>query len=223
MPPLFPEKLNRLAYLYRWLALSAITAGLSYLILTVAMHSAWEALVLVPAAGWLVVKMLYLDPARLRSIGWSPKSSLLTLLPPVAVFLQLLLFLLSPIQDAIAPHLEKKPIKVRKLTPEEWERVTDEPDLFGVNAARMDHPTCHWQVGVAIAEFVRKEPLEGLLDQAITTALGKVQGARDVAREDREAWVVQGQVSGEALVRACAIALDQLEADLRQHMDNLPD
>jgi hypothetical protein len=225
----FSKQLSRLPYLYRWLAVSATSAGLFYLILSVTMHSPWESLVLVPAAGWLVVKMLYLDPARLRSIGWSPKASLLTLLPPVAIFLQLLLFLLAPLQAGAPPAREKKPVEVRKITTREneateaWEHVTDEPDIFGVSAAKRDRPIWQWQVGVAVAEFVRQEPLEGRLDRAITTALGKVKGATAVAREDREVWVVQGKVSGDDLVRACAAALDQLEPEIRQHLSDLTD
>lgn len=98
MVPAFPEKLDRLQCLYRWLALFGVTAALFYLVLLVAMHTRMEALVLVPSAGWFIVKILFLDTSRLRSIGWSPMLSFLSLLPPVAVFLQLLLFLLSPKQ-----------------------------------------------------------------------------------------------------------------------------
>lgn len=94
----FPEKLDRLPYFYRWLALSGVCAALFYLILLATIRTKMEGLVLLPTAGWFIVKMLYLDTARLRSIGWSPTRSLLSLLPPVAVFLQLLLFLLSPKQ-----------------------------------------------------------------------------------------------------------------------------
>jgi hypothetical protein len=92
----FPEKLDRLPYFYRWLALLGAAALLFYLILLFAMRTKLEALVLVPSVGWFILKIVFLDPSRLRSIGWSPILSVLSLLPPVAIFLQLLLFFLSP-------------------------------------------------------------------------------------------------------------------------------
>jgi hypothetical protein len=95
MPTAFPEKLDRLPYLYRWLVLSGTAAVLFYLIFLITLHTSMEPLVLIPSVGWFVVKMLLLDPSRMRSIGWSPKISFLSLLPPVAIFLQLLLFSMS--------------------------------------------------------------------------------------------------------------------------------
>jgi len=93
---ILPEELDRLAYLYRWCAFLAVALLASWVIVRLSGNSRLEALVLVPFAAWFVGKMLWLDPARLRSIGWSPRLTFLSIFPPAALFLQLLLFFLSP-------------------------------------------------------------------------------------------------------------------------------
>lgn len=90
-----PEELDRLPYLYRWCALSSVALLLGWVVLLLAGRSRMEALILLPWAGWFICKILWLDPARLRSIGWSPRLTFLSIFPPAALFLQLLLFLLS--------------------------------------------------------------------------------------------------------------------------------
>jgi hypothetical protein len=45
---------------------------------------------------------------------------------------------------------------------EAWERVTGEPDVRGVDAARIDFAG-GWNVTVAVMEFVREDPLESEL------------------------------------------------------------
>jgi hypothetical protein len=64
---------------------------------------------------------------------------------------------------------EKKPtIEVRKIIPEdntvleEWQRVTNEPDILGVEAAKMNGSKWKWQVFINAAEFVRKERWQGV-------------------------------------------------------------
>jgi len=49
---------------------------------------------------------------------------------------------------------------------EGWERVTDENDLYGIDAAKLAGESW-WQVSVAAAEFVRGEPFEGEFRQRI--------------------------------------------------------
>jgi hypothetical protein len=121
----------------------------------------------------------------------------------------------------------KTEIKVRKVEPadsgvlEQWERVTDEEEIFGVSASRTAQPKWKWQVFVAAAEFVREEPLESTLVERITSALKKVEGVKAVAHEDREVWIIEGDPSGEALVRAASTALDSLAPQLRKHMESL--
>lgn len=124
-------------------------------------------------------------------------------------------------------NVVKPAIEVRKITPqdseivEEWERVTRERDIVGVSAAKLKRPKWNWQIFVNAAEFVRTEPLEGRLEREITAALRKVGGVSAVVREDREVWLVQGDTSGGNLVRACAVALDRLGPEIRQHMEDL--
>jgi hypothetical protein len=121
----------------------------------------------------------------------------------------------------------KKPIEVRKITPEdssvleEWERVTSDQDVLGVSAARSRRAKWNWQVTVSAAEFARKAPLEARLQEGILSALKKVKGVKSVAHEDREVWAVEGEPSGEDLVRACAAVVDELADDLRKHLKSL--
>jgi hypothetical protein len=68
---------------------------------------------------------------------------------------------------------------------------------------------------------VREEPLEREMREAIDAALRGVPGVKDVAEEDREVWVVAGDPSGEALVRAAAEAIDALQAKIRAHVQSL--
>jgi hypothetical protein len=93
--PLFPHELDRLPYLLRWLGLQAAALALMYGIFLATRSSPAEPLILVPAVAWLVVKILVIDPARLRAIGWSPALTFVSLFPPAGLFLQLLLFFLS--------------------------------------------------------------------------------------------------------------------------------
>jgi hypothetical protein len=119
-------------------------------------------------------------------------------------------------------------VEVRKITPEdsevaeEWERVTAEPDVLGVNAARLTRAKWNWQIFINAAEFVRRDPLASRLDADITLALKKVKGVSAVAREDTEIWLVQGEAGGEDLVRACSQALDKMAPDIRKYIEDLP-
>lgn len=117
-------------------------------------------------------------------------------------------------------------VEVRKITPEdseiaeEWERVTNETDVLGVNAARLKGGKWNWQIFINAAEFVRRDPLYSRLDTDITAALKKVKGVIAVAHDDREVWLVQAEASGEDLVRACSEALDKLAPDIRKQIEN---
>src|ERR1043166_2765715 len=93
------------------------------------------------------------------------------------------------------------PVEVTQLTPEdaelleEWIRVTDERDLFGVCATRSRDGEWPWRVSIFAAEFIRKEPLQSQLCDAITRALSGTPGASRAVQEDREVWLVQGSVT----------------------------
>ncbi len=116
---------------------------------------------------------------------------------------------------------------VRRVTDDEvdgeeaWERLTDEPDVRGVEAVKVGEGEWPWQVIVSAAEFVREDPLEAELRQGMAAALRGVDGVADVAEEDREVWIIDGQPSGEALVRAAAQVVDDLAPRLRSHIDGL--
>ena len=112
-------------------------------------------------------------------------------------------------------------IRIERIKPrdeellEEWVRITGEKDILGVCAARMSQSDWPWQVSIYVAEFIRSEPLQSELFDAITSALSGVPGVARAVQEDREVWAVQGNVAGDALVRACSLALNRLAQPLR--------
>ncbi|HEY5995094.1 MAG TPA: hypothetical protein VIU46_10910 [Gallionellaceae bacterium] len=110
----------------------------------------------------------------------------------------------------------KMDIKTKKVEPEddsvleEWVRVTDEEQIRGVVVTHLDSTKNMWEVTISAAEYIRGEPLETKLHNAITKALRATPGVTKVVHEDREVWIVTGNVIGEDLVRACAGQLDRL-------------
>ena len=118
-------------------------------------------------------------------------------------------------------------VEVRQIEPSdseilrEWERVTDDDEILGVSVSLGREPEWKWQVCVAVAEFVRDEPLESNFSNRITLALGRVKGVKEVIREDREVWLVDGEPDGEELVREVSAALDAMEEDLREYLKTL--
>jgi hypothetical protein len=104
---------------------------------------------------------------------------------------------------------------VRPVPPEEgdtdeaWERLTDEPDVRGVDAAWIAAAD-GWQVSVWVLEFVRADPLGAELRQRVASALAAVDGVTEVAEYDRESWFVTGRPSGKALTEAAAQVADDL-------------
>jgi|SRR5580704_12747739 hypothetical protein len=102
---------------------------------------------------------------------------------------------------------------------ESWERVTDDPDIRCVTVGKItlgEFP--YWSVGVAVAEFLRADPLESELRQQMAAALRAVDGAERVWEDDREIWGVTGAVSGGALVRAAAGVVDRLADRARSYL-----
>ncbi|AXK71249.1 hypothetical protein DWG18_02390 [Lysobacter sp. TY2-98] len=118
-------------------------------------------------------------------------------------------------------------IKVEKIAPadssvlEEWHRVTTEEDVLGVSASRLEGAQEEWQVFVNAAEFAREEPTQSMLHEAVTQALQNAEGVTAVLHEDREVWIVRGNVRGEALVRSVAPALDHMQRDLERTIEDL--
>lgn len=126
------------------------------------------------------------------------------------------------VQGMAAPDRPKKQEPIDDEVAEEWVRETDEPDVRGVSAHRLhDGGEWPWRVTVHAAEFVREEPLEGELRNAIRAALTAVAGVARVEEEDREMWVIAGRPDAEALVTAAAAAVDRLQDKLRAHLDQL--
>ena len=75
------------------------------------------------------------------------------------------------------------------------------PDILDLGVARLrDGGT--WEISVALAEFVRDDPLEADMRQQLHAALQGVSGVQTVSEHDRETWDVTGTPSGEDLIRA---------------------
>lgn len=116
---------------------------------------------------------------------------------------------------------------------EEWTRRTDD-HLLAVSAGRLDldgsgvlrragvdvlEPS--WTVSVAMAEFIRSEPLEGEMRSSFDRALRRVPGVERVWEEDRECWAVTGDPDGADLVRAVGEAVDRLALTVRAELGSL--
>jgi hypothetical protein len=104
---------------------------------------------------------------------------------------------------------------VRPVPPEEgdtdeaWQRLTDEPEVRGVDAAWVAE-IGGWQVSAWVMEFIRADPLETELRQRAVSALAAVDGVIDVGAYDQESWLVTGTPSGRALTEAVAQVVDDL-------------
>jgi hypothetical protein len=110
---------------------------------------------------------------------------------------------------------------------EVWTRVTDEPKLLGVSAWEWseddmedDHAASpSWgQVSVAVAEQLNG-PLEDELREEIAEALWDVPGVTDVCEgEEPDIWEIDGDPSGEELVKAAADVVDGLTERVRDYL-----
>ena len=88
-----------------------------------------------------------------------------------------------------------------------------EDEAQHVTAARyVDQPQWPWAVNVPVLEFIRDEPLESDLTEALIRALKKVWWVRKVEHEDRETFIIAGRPSGRALVNAVSKVLDEFSA-----------
>ena len=95
---------------------------------------------------------------------------------------------------------------------EEWVRLTDEPDVRGVEAI---HTKGGWVVDIFAQEFYRPGALGVELRQRVREALLAVDGVTDVYEDDSAGWGVAGAPSGRALTRAAASVVDDLADRLR--------
>jgi hypothetical protein len=107
-----------------------------------------------------------------------------------------------------------------------WTRTTDEPKVLGVSAWEWSDGTLgghtvepSWgQVSVSVAEHL-SGPLEDELREGIAEVLWDVPGVTDVsAGEDPDIWEIDGDPSGEALVRAAADAVDRMAERVRDYL-----
>jgi hypothetical protein len=117
--------------------------------------------------------------------------------------------------------------EIRLVPPDEsdvdelWQRLTDEPDIRGIEAWA-DSEFEGWCVEVSAQEFIRTDPLGTELRRRMQAALRAVDGVTEVDRHDNESWLVNGQPSGQQLTRAAADVVDELADQLRAEMPASP-
>lgn len=105
------------------------------------------------------------------------------------------------------------PDDVEQITPaddeleQEWVRRSDDEFRFVGAHKPYDYM---WQVTLAIAEFLREEPLESEMRREMDRVLRAVPAVTDVTEGDREVWDVAGSPTGEDLVRAAASVVDDI-------------
>ena len=113
------------------------------------------------------------------------------------------------------------PMDVSQSEDGEWLWGQDD-DLLMVGAlAPEDDEDDGWQVTLSCLEFVRAEPLESRLRDAVEAALAAVDGVEEVHEEDREVFLVIGSPDGRALVAAVATVMVQLGPEIVAHVDAL--
>ena len=111
--------------------------------------------------------------------------------------------------------------EVQRVDPEDdevtevWNRLTDEPDIRGVEAWTSDDID-GWVVEVMVQEFFRGGPLGTELRQRIASTLRAIAGVISVDEHDNESLAVSGTPSGEALTRAAASVVDDMADRLRE-------
>ena len=105
--------------------------------------------------------------------------------------------------------------------PEEaWERLTDDPDVRGIETVRLEE-IGGWQVTVCAMEFVRDGTLETDMRKRLADALRAVNGVAMADEQDREVWFVTGTPSGKELTEAAARVVDELAGEIRAAMRGL--
>ena len=96
---------------------------------------------------------------------------------------------------------------------EEWERLTDEPEIRGVVSS---NHVDDWVIDVYVQQiYPTDDPLGVELRQRVQGALRTVDGVINVYERDSDSWGVTGTPSGEALTRAAAQIVDDLADRLR--------
>lgn len=113
---------------------------------------------------------------------------------------------------------------VRQVSPpgpeEAWERLTDDPDVRGIETARVEQ-IGGWQVTVWAMQFVRDGSLETDMRRRLAAALRAVNGVATADEQDREVWFVTGTPSGKELTEAAARVVDELADEIRAAMRGL--
>jgi len=103
---------------------------------------------------------------------------------------------------------------------EEWGRIDelDDKDLQNINAIKSDHPQYPWSMSFGATDWIREEPYIGILCERLNEALVALPGISWAVQEDRDYWVLEGEASGDELVRAGAVAVDKFLSEYRDQM-----
>lgn len=101
---LFPERMGRLSYLTHWIGTLLVAGAVMYLLIRVTKGTPLESLAVFALPAWFVLKLLVLDSARLRDMGRDPRGTFLSLLGPVAAYMQLRLFFGESVAHSQSPR-----------------------------------------------------------------------------------------------------------------------
>jgi hypothetical protein len=113
----------------------------------------------------------------------------------------------------VTEEVQQVPADGDESITEAWQRLTDEPDIRGVEAARWDDG--QWQVTIWAQEFFRTGSLGVELRQRLASELAAVEGVTSVGEWDNESWCVEGTPSGEELTSVAANVVDNMADRLR--------
>jgi hypothetical protein len=130
----------------------------------------------------------------------------------------------KPESDGSGLYDQRVSDDVRKVSfpgaDEAWERLTGDPDVRGIEVARIEE-IGGWQVTVGAMEFIRDDPLETEIRRRMANALRAVKGVVTADEEDREVWYVTGVASGKELTEVAAQVVDELAGEIRAAMRGL--
>ena len=103
--PVCPDRLGRRAYVRIWSRFTLATVFLTITFAHATIDTPWAPIIAAPGLAWFAIKVICLDPARLRSIGWTPYFTFVSFIWPFGIIFQFVLF----------------------FTPNDWQREEWEP------------------------------------------------------------------------------------------------
>lgn len=93
---------------------------------------------------------------------------------------------------------------------EEWHRACTlaDAEFQMVHATKYNWERFSWGVTFGLAYCIRQQPYADIIAADLTQALLEIPGVKEAVREDTEKWLIEGEVTGEALIRNGSVAVD---------------